>query len=254
MPRSREKQKEGKVLQELLCSALSRTEQRAGTAGHTLWLPTLIPYVCKAKHKRWRDGLLMRRYRAPKKQRGVKLTLIDTSHPQPGLPGALSLTLFVSGSGPAVLCHLLYSNPEPTLSCRSFRFPEYNICWALCCQFTVLSIMYRRASPSGSRTRMRCREASRGRIFSKGGFSERRHCGHSHTRGPCRAWGTETQPVWKKPLQSSHWIMGAAGSFWHTQTFSSASSSLHSTFPSLAARRERSASISLSRASPSVAI
>ena len=164
------------------------------------------------------------------------------------------LTLLVSGTCTAVACHLPHNSPEPTRSCTGLRFPDESSCRALCCQFTVLSIIYRSASPSGSRTRMRWREASRGRIFSSGGFSDLRQWGQSQIRGPCEMLGTATQLVWKASLQSSHWIMGAAGAFWHRQTFMSTSWTGDSSFPSLASLRDCKASISRKRASPRVAI
>lgn len=126
-------------------------------------------------------------------------------------PGRCRLTLSVSATCPAEACHLLRNSPEPLRSCAGSRFPDESSRWALCCQFTVLSIIYRSASPSGRRTRIRCREASRGRIFSSGGFSDLRQWGQSQIRGPCAILGAATQPVWKASLQSSHWIIGAAG-------------------------------------------
>lgn len=131
---------------------------------------TQTPYIGKVRHQSALTVFVCR-YNEPKPREALQTVLLTTHHQetrqQPGL------TLFVSGNWPAVACHLLYNNPEPTLSCISFRFPEYNICCALCCQFTVLSIIYRKASPSGSLTRIRCKEASNGKIFSKGGFSDR---------------------------------------------------------------------------------
>ena len=142
----------------------------------------------------------------PAPQEGTELSPIRSE-------GELRLTLLASGACPAAACHLPHNSPAPARSRTDWRFPDESSCRALCCQLTVLSIIYRSASPSGRRTRIRWREASRGRIFSSGGFSDLRQWGHSQIRGPCAILGTATQPVWKASLQSSHWIMGAAGAF-----------------------------------------
>ena len=73
-------------------------------------------------------------------------------------------------------------------------------------------------------------------------------------RGPCGALGAATQLVWKASLQSSHWIIGAAGACWHRPTFVSASGPGDSSFPSLVRLSDCRASISLRRASPRAAI
>lgn len=69
-------------------------------------------------------------------------------------------------------------------------------CCTLCCQRTVLSITYRRASPSGSQIRIRCKEASSGSTLSRGGFSERLQSGHNHGRPVWMSLNPGTQPLW----------------------------------------------------------
>lgn len=128
--------------------------------------------------------------------------------------------------------------------------PSVQACCTLCCHRTVLSMRKRRASPSGSRIRILCSEASRGRTLSRGGFLDR------WQRGQSQAWPysrsavvVSTQPPWNTSRQSSHCTMAPEGAFWQTQTLSVQQFSAGRSLDSFEALRANKMSISLWRTS-----
>lgn len=137
MSQGLEEERGTQALWEELFLHSSRREHEAAAGAHTSWLRGTAGARSNSCNKPSASLGFVRSYSRPT-PRAVSPPCAcrpQEAHPRP------SLTLFVSGSWPAEACHLLYSNPEPTLSWMRFRFPEYNICCALCCQFTVLSIM-----------------------------------------------------------------------------------------------------------------
>lgn len=132
--------------------------------------------------------------------------------------------------------------------------PSVQACWTLCCHRTVLSMRKRRASPSGSRTRILCREANRGSTLSRGGFLDRWQSGQSQAWPYSISAVAVTQPQWNTSWQSSHCIMSPEGAFWQTHTVSAQQFSEGRSLDSFEARRANKISISLWRTSASVAI
>jgi len=135
-----------------------------------------------------------------------------------------------------------------------FSTSSVHACWTRCCHRTVLSMRKRRASPSGSRTRILCSEANRGRTLSRGGFLDHWQSGQSQAWPYSRFTGVVTQPRWKTSRQSSHCIMAPEGAFWQTQTPSAQQCSAGTSLDSFEARSANKMSISLWRTSARVAI
>lgn len=123
--------------------------------------------------------------------------------------------------------------------------PSVQACWTLCCHRTVLSMRNLRASPSGSRTRILCSEAIRGKTLSRGGFFDRWQYGQSQAWPYSSSAGVVTQPQWKSSRQSSHCTIGPDGAFWQTQTQSAQQFSAGRSLDSFEARRANKISISL---------
>lgn len=132
--------------------------------------------------------------------------------------------------------------------------PSVQACWTLCCHRTVLSMRNLRASPSGSRTRILCSEAIRGKTLSRGGFFDRWQYGQSQAWPYSSSADVVTQPQWKSSRQSSHCTIGPDGAFWQTQTQSAQQFSAGRSLDSFEARRANKISISLWWTSVSVAI
>lgn len=132
--------------------------------------------------------------------------------------------------------------------------PSEQACWTLCCHCTVRSMRKRNASPSGSRTRILCSDASRGKTLSRGGFLERWQKGQSQTWPYLRSALATTHPLWKSSRQSSHCTMAPEGALWQTQTLSAPQFSAERSLDSFEALTANKVSISLSRMSSRAAI